>query len=330
MSHTFFSMCIILFILICINQFNSTRKKNIEYRNFLSKDHLLILKGIASILIVVSHIANEKNFAILNPLGGIGVALFLISSGYGLNESYKNKGLINFFKKKFQRVYIPYILISLLAIVINIKPFANYNILQVIFLIDVSSYMWYIQYIIIWYVIFYIVKKFVNKKLHNCIFLMFGLLFLIIFKDTVWGEQSLSFVLGVLLSEYPKINSWFATKSMKSILLMFVQCFIFSIIFLALKIYGFDNINNYFIMSVIQLLMKLSSAIFLLKLINVFQNSPFVALKILGIYSYEIYLTHVIAIGMIDNNNSYSLIIIFFALIIGLSVVLKKTSSIFI
>lgn len=47
------------------------------------------LRGIAILLVITSHIAGAIGTNLCTPLGGIGVALFLFLSGYGLNESYK-------------------------------------------------------------------------------------------------------------------------------------------------------------------------------------------------------------------------------------------------
>lgn len=42
-------------------------------------------------------------FRYINPFGGIGVVLFLFLSGFGCNESYKHKGLDNFWQKKGEK-----------------------------------------------------------------------------------------------------------------------------------------------------------------------------------------------------------------------------------
>lgn len=49
-------------------------------------------------MVILMHSSCNFGLRIFTPLGGIGVALFLILSGYGLTESYKKKGL-HFFGK---------------------------------------------------------------------------------------------------------------------------------------------------------------------------------------------------------------------------------------
>lgn len=64
------------------------------------------LKGIAIVIIILSHTMGCFT-RVFTPLGGIGVAMFLILSGYGLNESFKRNGIGSFWKKRFLRVWIP-------------------------------------------------------------------------------------------------------------------------------------------------------------------------------------------------------------------------------
>lgn len=56
---------------------------------------------------------------------GIGVALFLILSGYGLTESYKRKGLLVFWKSKFSKIWIPYAIVLTVCTIwsLSFKPY---------------------------------------------------------------------------------------------------------------------------------------------------------------------------------------------------------------
>lgn len=65
------------------------------------------LKGIAVIFVILSHFASYLNvsglFKVLFPLGGIGVALFLFLSGYGLTKSTLDNGIEKYWGKEFWR-----------------------------------------------------------------------------------------------------------------------------------------------------------------------------------------------------------------------------------
>ena len=44
---------------------------------------------------MLQHYAGCKGVRYLTPLGGVGVAIFLVLSGFGLNESFKNNNIKN-------------------------------------------------------------------------------------------------------------------------------------------------------------------------------------------------------------------------------------------
>lgn len=58
---------------------------------FLSRTHQTIYNGVAALIIMLQHVGGSFGTRAFTPLGGTGVAMFLIASGYGLNESYKKK-----------------------------------------------------------------------------------------------------------------------------------------------------------------------------------------------------------------------------------------------
>lgn len=66
-------------------------------------------KGIAIIFIVCCH-AFGHSFRYFTPLGGIGVTIFLILSGYGLQLSYQKNGINKYWGKRFIGVYIPFVI----------------------------------------------------------------------------------------------------------------------------------------------------------------------------------------------------------------------------
>lgn len=80
----------VIFIVSIINVVIDIVRKQISNIKWMSKNYTTIIKGVAIIMVIMSHIGNVNDFRYLAPLGGIGVSLFLICSGYGLNESSKN------------------------------------------------------------------------------------------------------------------------------------------------------------------------------------------------------------------------------------------------
>ena len=109
---TFFS-----FAILCLasSLFFPKTKRNGYKECFFDKNYTTIAKGIAIFMIMLCHMSCFwPGGRLLSPLGGTGVAIFLVTSGYGLMESYKRVGLENFWKKRLLRVWIPYAIVCLL------------------------------------------------------------------------------------------------------------------------------------------------------------------------------------------------------------------------
>lgn len=79
--------------------------------DFLGFSQTNSIRGIAILMVILMHSSCNFGLRIFTPLGGIGVALFLILSGYGLTESYKRKKLELFWKSKFSKIWIPYAIV---------------------------------------------------------------------------------------------------------------------------------------------------------------------------------------------------------------------------
>lgn len=143
---------ITLFIVLCflsryVPQFPHSEGKVL---NFLDKDYTTIVKGIAIFMIMLGHMACFwPGGRFLSPLGGTGVAIFLVTSGYGLMESYKRVGLKNFWQKRLLRVWIPYAIVCVLLCI-----FKGQSLLALLKnLVLITSPFWFVQYIILYYII---------------------------------------------------------------------------------------------------------------------------------------------------------------------------------
>jgi peptidoglycan/LPS O-acetylase OafA/YrhL len=111
---------ILLFVMFVIFSFFFQGKKEKEVV-FMSVDYTNFLRGIAILLIILMHTSCAMGLRYFTPLGGIGVALFLILSGYGLAESYKKNGITHFWKKKILRIWVPYFLFINTLIIVQRK-----------------------------------------------------------------------------------------------------------------------------------------------------------------------------------------------------------------
>lgn len=318
-------------------------------QNFISKNVSYQLKALAIIFVMLDHL-NLRKFLyipILSNWGTFSVSLFLILSAYGLAISYKNDPkLSNYIYKRFNKVMLPYILVTVLWILVNIMLFKkSYSLSTEILSIagmdfyrTIDPTMWFITFILLWYIVFYIVFK---LPIRNCLKLLLIFLIGLAFKLQnlncgapgmfwQWRANAFSFPLGILLGLYSqniiKILSNINEKNKKFIFAFFA--ILFSLIFL--KFYtlftnGFTD-DNYFFMC-IPFSATVISLFILLEKLNI--KLPF--LTYIGNYSYEIYLFEgafldIISIHRILGIHIYSTII-YFMLVFICSLLLQKSTQ---
>lgn len=84
-------------------------KKVLIIEGGFSKDTTTIFKGVAILMIVMGHVGQLVPFSRpFTPLGAIGVALFLLCSGYGIEKSFLKNGRKDSWKKRIINVWLPY------------------------------------------------------------------------------------------------------------------------------------------------------------------------------------------------------------------------------
>lgn len=304
MSYSF----IIIIIMISLF-FISPKNEKEKINKILSFDTSTILRGIAILLVIFQHIGGSFGTNLLTPLGGTGVAIFLVLSGFGLNESFKKKGLDYYWRNRIIRVFIPYfILISIISCFSE-----NFNIRTYLLdILGIKTSYWYIAFLLKQYILYYIATRFFYKFRIQIIFVI-SIIFIFILPN-IEAEQGLSFLLGVLISEnYNKVcSSKLLTKSV-----LIFSFFCIGTIFLAIKqLPIIREYEDHFIWHWVQLFIKLPYAIFFILIIHKFSIFNRNFLIFTGMISYELYLVHMIFLKYIDMKlmNAFIVIIISFAL----------------
>ncbi len=277
-----------LSIIICYISCYITKNKSEASNKFMDRNYTTTLKGISIFMIMLCHMSCFwTGGRLLSPLGGTGVAIFLIISGYGLTESYKRQGLANFWQKRLLKVYFPYAIVCILLYIF--KHHCIYNLLT-----DLCLYtcpFWFVQFIIIQYIVFYFCFRFGGK--YKIPFLLITSFITLIITDNLRGEQSLSFLVGILASlYYSKIIHWIINKKYRCLLLG-IALFFLGILFLALKQIPEVRTSYEPLFTIVQLFIKLPLGLSIILLLYYFKpilHNPFIHL--LGIISYELYLVH--------------------------------------
>ncbi len=310
----FFWMLLLgIFVLI-----GSTKKDVCGQFGFMSKDTTNALRGAASLLIMSQHIGGKLGTAVLTPLGGIGVAIFLICSGYGLNESYvqnrniKSKHLKQYWLKKIWKVFLPYAGVEALFFFLLSDTERYQRLTAADYFLDLSCIRpvyWYLQEILLCYVIFFFCI--LTPKLYRYKYLILGgtsvLMFLV--SPGLMSEQAFAFLIGVAISDQKEKARQFLTK--KSVLGV-----IFCVSTGALLVKQLPMVrvwSDTWLYTFLQILIKTLMALVMIGGAGRVKNSMNNAfLGFMGKISYEIYLIHYGILLLFDLKQSVVLQMLFF------------------
>lgn len=304
-------------------------KKNL-YSNFFERTQTGILKGVGILTVLWAHAGMNYEIGGIQWVAGIGVALFLIFSGYGLSESYTKHGLKNFWVKRIIGVLIPFYIVYIGANLL-MGHLSLTRLINIIFMQDVN---WYIQYIMISYVIFWIstrISEYYNLNLMQRFYLILGCFICWFFIDTFFfamqadpflrARQMLSFPLGVLISN-KKDEAIIAFKKNEN------SKFFIGLAVVGLGTFGLTQLQflkaaPYIILNTVSLLTVLPLTLFVLWLslkMKILFNSKF--LVVIGDISYELYLVQAFSRNLVVPGSLTSLIF-FFIVTILVSFILK-------
>lgn len=219
------------------NSFNKT--------DYLSLPQTAALKGILAICVLLCHtIPASKVFYgnILSPLigslGYLSVSVFFFLSGYGIMTQYsikKEKYLHSFLKRRVLSIYLLTVFLIAIYWIFHRLLGQNDPLYSIIssFLIGntIVSNGWYLQVIVLFYLIWYLCVYFIRiPKLRSValggaiILYMFAAALL--FSGSTWYECSLSFILGMLFQQNRERieQTFFKTKHRYIRWLILVAC----------------------------------------------------------------------------------------------------------
>lgn len=197
-------------ILLILYLAGFVKKQNNDF-DFMSRDFTTAIKGFAILTVVWGHTGGRLSVEGIQFIAGVGVTLFLICSGYGLEMSYQKNGLKGFWKKRFLKVCIPFWIVELMGLLVtqtfNIKKY----LLDAAFIKNATGYGWFMQYIVICYILFFIVKALSERTKINdvwMIIVVFAVWFIIescFFAEpsmpALRARQMLSFPVGMIVAK---------------------------------------------------------------------------------------------------------------------------------
>lgn len=317
-SPTYIVIFFLSFFLIITCRFKRTEDKG------FSQVWTQELKGLAILTILFAHISyyllDDARFLFpFNAAVGVGVTLFLLLSGLGLSLSaFKKKlSLLQFYKKRLSKLYLPACLAIIIFLLLDYfilqRSYSLTYIIQSLFgffpradlVLDLNSPLWYLSLIIFYYLIFPIFFSRRFTWLSALALYLFSYLLLRWqpgFLDEVvrlYRVHIIAFPLGVFLGSL--VYRYEGSKSQKVIndsllkiknitvwrkILSWPLLIIFLVIF-AYYAYHSNVGGTYYIEELTAILSSLAlMTAFLIK------NFKIPLLYWFGLYSYEIYLLH--------------------------------------
>lgn len=242
-------------------------------------------------MIVMGHVGQLVPFSRpFTPLGAIGVALFLLCSGFGIEKSFQKIGRKDYWKKRIINVWLPYALIELLCVWHHPEVGVTGVIEDLLLIHPWHPFGWYMQVLFIWYILYYL-TSFLSRRLQIAAFILASIL-IICFWTPLRAQNSLSFLIGILFARNEaKFLSFANWKSL--IVAMILSAGIFVVRERVLRIEGFQETIGWNAFSLVYY-MTLATFFYII-LIMVCKPSNEKLLRgfyMIGLISYEIYLVH--------------------------------------
>ena len=184
----------------------------------LSKERGNVLRGIFILGIMLHHLSQRtdggKLTFIFLYMGSLAVGIYLFISGYGLMKQYHQRGdayISTFLQKRLPRILIPYLIANLAYMGGYLLIGKKFKMTQILKSFTTGDpfvlFSWYVISIFFFYLEFYLVHRFLKKKVLMVIMdLLFlaGYIFVCAKLETGawWYNTSIVFFLGMLWEEH--------------------------------------------------------------------------------------------------------------------------------
>lgn len=278
--------------------------QHMKNSDYLSIGNCNCLKAVFALAIMISHMFAYRRFGvnlgvgpIITAFGYLSVSAFLFFSGYGLTVSYINKGEAYFegyLRKRVLPLYVINAILIVLYSAFQISIGYKFSLLQILqsFFIGgtVVKYGWYIQVIILFYLLFLVAfkKTTISKGIIklSILILLFCIVSVVLKLSHTWYEASFAFVFGTIWATQKTKIDEFLNKSVKHYCLVLLLSFL---IFAMSFIFG----NMGILSLVIKIPVKMISTIAFISLVMLLIMKikvKYKPIEFLGQYYFDIYI----------------------------------------
>lgn len=266
-----------------------------------SKNNTIAVRGISALGVLLFHIIISFHISpVFNFPGGMFVAVFLIVSGYGINESYKANELKGYWIKRMNKVIIPSVLF-----ICGYNLLYNGNVSNMIAeLLDIEPTFWFVFHIIKCYLAYWVAMRFFsgNRSVLFMVICAVACLFYNVSGVHLESEQSFSFLTGVLVSRYKDRVFKIPPKRLASIVCC---CFCVGAVFYVVKLLpAVHALKGTVPFNLFLMPFRLTWGVVCLYIFTWIGVGECVFLQKIGKYSLDIYIAHIPYIGMICSSKS--------------------------
>lgn len=270
----------------------------------MNENFTTTIKGYAILLVFCIHTISQLGVKHIQFVAAIGVSLFIICSGYGIQKSYIKNGLNYYWRKKIITIFIPFWIVEIVAAVVLKEP------ITVLFpKLIFYKCNWYVQYIVICYLIFWIVNiignikalKLDTRKKEMVLLLLFAIWFIVdglyLYREnaiTLRGRQMLAFPFGVVLANNVHLENRLLNlkNNIKHFIFLFGVILVSTIIMYCSEKTAIVN-TPVLVQNAISLFTVFPIAICFLCFVSIYKKWLINRLVYLvGLISYEIFLVH--------------------------------------
>lgn len=194
------SLYTLFFVFIWVFFFNALKHNTLQFGGGkISHDDTSVLKGLAILMVVIGHVGQTiPGLRVFTPLGAIGVGVFLVCSGYGIEKSFNKNGRDKYWYKRMVNVWLPYVIVETLFLPLHwnlnwIDLLKDFTLVQ-----PLHPFGWYMRFLFAWYILFYVFSFLEKYKLH---LLLLSAVCVWVLTDSLHAQNAFSFSIGVLMAQ---------------------------------------------------------------------------------------------------------------------------------
>ena len=282
-----------------------------EKIKWMGREYTTTLKGASMLIILWSHVGITYGIQHIQFIGTIGVSLFIIFSGYGIQMSTESHGLKGYWRRRIVSIALPYWIVEAIGLFVTGQFTIKRYVLDFFFIQPAMGSGWFMQYIMICYLIYYFFCV-IFKQNRDCrdvdgeknilygAFLIWFVIDSLYFADPVMpflkARQMLCFPFGVTIAKHrDKISELLDKQTVK------MGGLIIGLVFMAITQLRVIKESTFLIQNLLSLptvFPMAISAIAITKRRNWLLNNR--VLTVMGLISFEVYLVHIFTLSILQ------------------------------